>query len=61
MNKMTEDMLVQQTTTNYLHDKLGWDVIYAYNNETLGVYGTLGRKNDNRWCLHAISWRRWSN
>ena len=47
MNKMTEDFLVQQTTTDYLRDKLGWDVVYAYNNETLGVYGTLGRKNDN--------------
>jgi type I restriction enzyme R subunit len=47
MNNMTEDMLVQQTTTDYLHDKLGWDVVYAYNNETFGIYGTLGRKNDN--------------
>ncbi len=47
MNNMTEDMLVQQTTTDYLHDKLGWDVMYAYNNETFGVYGTLGRKNDS--------------
>jgi len=47
MNNMTEDTLVQQTTTDYLHDKLGWDVVYAYNNETFGVYGTLGRKNDN--------------
>jgi type I restriction enzyme R subunit len=46
MNKMTEDMLVQQTTADYLHDKLGWDVVYAYNEETFGLYGTLGRKND---------------
>lgn len=47
MNNMTEDMLVQQTTTDYLHDKLGWDAVYAYNEETFGLYGTLGRKNDN--------------
>jgi type I restriction enzyme R subunit len=47
MISMTEDMLVQQTTTDYLHDKLGWDVVYAYNNEIFGVYGTLGRKNDS--------------
>jgi type I restriction enzyme R subunit len=47
MNKMTEDMLVQQTASDYLHDKLGWDVVYAYNDETFGLYGTLGRKNDS--------------
>ncbi len=47
MNKMTEDTLVQQTATDYLHDKLGWDAVYAYNEETFGIYGTLGRKNDN--------------
>ncbi len=47
MSKMTEDMLVQQTTADYLHDKLDWDVVYAYNEETFGLYGTLGRKNDS--------------
>ncbi len=47
MNKMTEDMLVQKTTSDYLHDKLVWDVVYAYNEETFGLYSTLGRKNDS--------------
>ncbi len=47
MNKMTEDTLVQQTASDYLHDKLGWDAVYAYNQETIGVDGTLGRKNEN--------------
>ena len=42
---MTEDTLVQQTASDYLHDKLGWDAVYAYNEETLGLYGTLGRRN----------------
>jgi len=51
MNKMTEDKLVQQTTAEYLHDKLGWDVVYAYNEETFGVYGTLGRKKDSELVL----------
>src|SRR3989304_3782749 len=47
MSKMTEDMLVQQTASDYIRDKLGWDAVYAYNEETFGIYGTLGRKNDN--------------
>lgn len=42
----TEDTLVQQTTTEYLHDVLGWDTVYAYNDETFGPEGTLGRKDD---------------
>jgi type I restriction enzyme R subunit len=46
MNKMTEDTLVQQTASDYLQDKLGWEAVYTYNEETLGLYGTLGRKND---------------
>lgn len=41
-----EDALVQQTTADYLHDELGWDSIFAYNEETFGPEGTLGRKND---------------
>lgn len=46
MNRLTEDTLVQQTTAEYLHDALGWDVLYAYNEETFGPEGTLGRKSD---------------
>lgn len=42
----TEDTLVQQTTADYLRDELGWEVVYAYNEETFGVEGTLGRKDD---------------
>ena len=39
----TEDTLVQHPTANYLHSKLGWESVYAYNQETFGPDGTLGR------------------
>ena len=42
----TEDTLVQQTTADYLRDELGWDSVYAYNHETFGPDGTLGRTSD---------------
>lgn len=44
--RLNEDTLVQQTTTDYLCDQLGWESIYAYNDETFGPEGTLGRKDD---------------
>ena len=34
--KYTEDTLVQQTTANYLEQQLGWESLYAYNNENFG-------------------------
>jgi len=42
----TEDRLVQQTTAAYLHDKMGWESVYAYNDEMLGPDGTLGRTTE---------------
>jgi type I restriction enzyme R subunit len=42
----TEDTLCQQTTADYLRDELGWESVYAYNQETFGPEGTLGRKDD---------------
>src|SRR4030067_2801109 len=41
-----EDPFVQETTANYLKDQLGWDIKYAYNEETFGPEGLLGRKDD---------------
>jgi type I restriction enzyme R subunit len=41
----SEDRLVQETFANYLHDKLGWESIYAYDQETFGAQGSLGRKD----------------
>ncbi|MDV6347763.1 type I restriction endonuclease subunit R [Nitrosomonas sp. Is35] len=46
MAPLNEDTLVQATTADYLEDQLGWDSIYAYNNETFGAEGTLGRQSD---------------
>jgi len=46
MTYLNEDTLVQQTTADYLKDKLGWDSVYAYNQETFGQDGLLGRKSD---------------
>jgi len=41
-----EDTLVQKTTSDYLRDQLGWDSVYAYNQETYGPDGLLGRISD---------------
>ncbi|MCR9095667.1 MAG: type I restriction endonuclease subunit R [bacterium] len=43
---LTEDSLVQQTTADYLRVVLGWESVYAYNNETFGPESTLGRASD---------------
>ena len=39
----SEDRLVQATFAGYLKRVLGWDSIYAWNEETFGHEGTLGR------------------
>lgn len=45
---LNEDTLVQKTTADYLHETLLWDEnVYAFNNEVLGIEGTLGRKSQN--------------
>ena len=50
----TEDTLVQQTTAEYLEQELGWESVYAYNNETFGPDGTLGRDSDHDVVLTRI-------
>ena len=45
--RYTEDSLVQKTTAEYLEKELGWDSVYAYNNETFGADGMLGRDSDH--------------
>jgi type I restriction enzyme R subunit len=42
-NVNSEDRLVQQTFADYLHDTHGWDSVFAWNEETFGPDGTLGR------------------
>ncbi len=39
----TEDTFVQQTTAEYLERQLGWESVYAYNNEDFGPESLLGR------------------
>ena len=42
----SEDRLVQQTFAEHLEKVLGWESVYAYNNETFGPSGTLGRASE---------------
>ena len=42
----TEDTLVQQTTVEYLERQLGWESVYAYNNEGFGPTSLLGRTSE---------------
>jgi type I restriction enzyme R subunit len=37
----SEDRLVQKTFADYLHDALGWESVYAWNEETFGPGGNL--------------------
>ena len=39
----SENILVQNSAGSLLQDSLGWDVQYAYNNESLGEIGTFSR------------------
>jgi type I restriction enzyme R subunit len=42
----SEDRLVQRTFADHLRDRLEWDSVYAYNSETFGPDGTLGRASE---------------
>ncbi|MGD9579435.1 MAG: hypothetical protein AB7Y74_14455, partial [Syntrophorhabdus sp.] len=42
----SEDRLVQATFADHLHNRLGWDSVYAWNEETFGPHGTLGRASE---------------
>jgi len=46
MTYLNDDSLAQKTTSDYLQNQLGWDSIYAYNQETFGPDGLLGRNSD---------------
>ena len=39
----SEDRLVQETFAEHLEKVLGWDSVYAWNHETFGPGGTIGR------------------
>lgn len=42
----SEDRLVQATFAEHLQNQLGWDSVYAWNQETFGPAGTLGRESE---------------
>ena len=44
-SEYSEDRLVQETTANFLHEELGWRSAWAWDSETYGPDGSLGRKN----------------
>ena len=48
----SEDRLVQQTFADYLQTELGWESVYAYNNETFGPQSMLGTVREH------VDWRR---
>ncbi len=39
----SEDRLVQKTFADHLEQELGWENVFAWNDETFGSDGTLGR------------------
>ena len=41
----SENILIQESACNLLHDVLGWDVELAYHAERLGKDGTFGRES----------------
>lgn len=43
----SENILVQESAGNLLHNELGWDVEFAYNTEVLGNDGSFGRTSYN--------------
>lgn len=47
MNDFTEDNLAQKTLVDYLEYELGWESVFAFNTETFGEDGSLGRSSDS--------------
>lgn len=41
----SEDKLIEQTSINLFKQKLGWETVLAFNEETFGEDGLLGRKD----------------
>ena len=44
-NDYTEDQLIQKNAADLLKNELGWQSVFAFDQETLGEAGTLGRKS----------------
>ena len=41
----SEDQLIQKSAAEFMERELGWTSVYAFDKETLGADGTLGRSN----------------
>lgn len=52
-NRYSEEEAVQKPVGELLH-KMGWELVYAYDNEELGQHGTLGRNS-----YHEVVLRRY--
>lgn len=50
----SEDNLIEQTAIDLLANQLGWDTMLAYNEETFGDNGSLGRSGKNEVLLKKI-------
>ncbi|WP_224999428.1 type I restriction endonuclease subunit R [Cesiribacter sp. SM1] len=46
MNPLNEDKLVQAEAARLLQEELGWESVYAYNEEIFGAEGTMGRSSE---------------
>lgn len=46
----SEDRLFQKTFAKHLHDSLGWDSVYAYNDETFGPWHVGAPLVSVKWC-----------
>ncbi len=44
-NSYSEDQLIQRSAAEFLEKELGWQSIYAFDKEVLGLDGTLGRRS----------------
>ena len=52
----SEDRLIEQTAIDLFFNQLGWDTLLAYNKETFGEDGTLGRLNKKEVVIKKQSW-----
>jgi type I restriction enzyme R subunit len=50
----SEDHLIEQTAIDLFAKSLGWETLYAYNSETFGDSGTLGRTDKREVVLKKI-------
>lgn len=50
----SEDNLIEQTAIDLFFNQLGWDTLLAFNKESFGEEGTLGRQNKKEVILKRI-------